>query len=362
MKTGKSLTELAAEIERQAESKKDYIAPAQSMGLVVVEKEARFALPGIGDFGITPHAHGQLAEYAGIPKAYYDRMKAEDPDLLARNVNRWVHAEKGKRMVRTLDGDMRGLMSDRFRALDNYDLADAVFPVLKEAGAVIASADITTSKFYLKCLCPWLDRELPVPPGLKMGVGHTFFPRKVQGAVTISNSEIGVGSLFIAPGSFELQCTNYATYRDEGYSKLHIGRKNGAEEGISRYLTDETKRIEDAAVWSKVRDVLRAVMDGRVLDEIVGKLVDARGDVIEGDPVKVIEAFAKKNSFTEAQKGGLLKHFTNSGEASRFGMHWAVTRLSQDEEDYDEASRLERLGGEVIELPKHDWEVLAKAA
>ena len=65
---------------------------------------------------------------------------------------------------------------------------------------------------------------------------------------------------------------------------------------------------------------------------------------------------------SQEEQGGLLRHLVDSGEMSKYGLQWAVTRLSQDVVDYDRASDLERLGGQVIELAQNEWEVLAKAA
>ena len=37
----------------------------------------------------------------------------------------------------------------------------------------------------------------------------------------------------------------------------------------------------------------------------------------------------------------------------------AITRTSQDLDDYDRATDLERLGGQIIELEQKDWAVIA---
>ena len=86
MKAGKSLAELAAEIMRQAESKRDYIAPAK---LVTMNPQGEVAL-GNGQktqpMALTEHARGQLADWLGIPKTYLDRMAKDAPALMAENV------------------------------------------------------------------------------------------------------------------------------------------------------------------------------------------------------------------------------------------------------------------------------------
>ena len=76
MKNGRSLTDLAAEIERRAAAKRDLMVPASLLrmsdnGLLVTDTE---------EHPLTERAHGQLAQYVDVPKAYYDRLRGEDPN------------------------------------------------------------------------------------------------------------------------------------------------------------------------------------------------------------------------------------------------------------------------------------------
>jgi hypothetical protein len=359
MKQGKTLTQLAEEVERQAAVKKDFVADTRALAMFRDGKQVSMN----GQlFGLTSNAKRQIASKLGIPFEYYGRLEEKHPELLATNVNQLMDREPSRNMVRTLDGNIRAFLSDRYRPLDNFDLLDAILPAIRDSKAIPESCEVTENKMYIKLRMPWLDRELPVPEGLKMGVGHTFFVRKVEGSVVITNSEVGSGALAIAPAVFERQCTNLAVFKDEGFGRMHIGGKAGGDEAVTQYLTDETKRIKDAAIWGEARDVIKAVMDGRAMENIIAKLTEARGDAITGDPTKVIEVFGKKNGLNEAERGGLLKHLVGSGEMTRYGLQWAVTRLAGEVESYDRASELERLGGAVIELPKTDWTMLAKAA
>lgn len=362
MKQALSLMQLAAEIERQRSAKRDFVGDTRSL-MVNPETGRTMKIEGIGEFGFTAHARRQLADKLGIPYAYFERLEDDHPALLATNINTLFEREPGRHMVRTLDGNVRGILSDRYRPLDNYDLADAVLPQLRDSGAQVESCDITETRMYIKARCPWLVRELPVPPGLKMGVGHDFFVRKIEGALTISNSEVGCGMIAVNPAIFERQCTNLAVFRDEGFGRVHIGKKIGnGDDPVLAYLSDETKRLDDAVVWAKVRDVVKAALDGRALEAITAKLAAARGEPITGDPLKVVEVAGSKLGLNEGERGGLLRHLVGSGEMTRYGLQWAVTRLAEDAETYDRASELERAGGRVIELASNDWEVIAKAA
>src|SRR5512143_2111658 len=97
MKTGRSLTEIAKELERQKDTRRDFVAPSAALSLAVVDVEVggsrpgeetdsasagerapiqRLALRGLpsGDAGVTDYAHGQIAAHVEIPERYYNRM------------------------------------------------------------------------------------------------------------------------------------------------------------------------------------------------------------------------------------------------------------------------------------------------
>ena len=92
------------------------------------------------------------------------------------------------------------------------------------------------------------------------------------------------------------------------------------------------------------------------------KLAGAAADVIEGKVEKVVEVAAVRFGLADSTRENVLKHLISGGDLSRFGLINAVTAASQDETDYDRASDLERLGGQIIEMPRSEWSQLAKAA
>jgi len=58
-------------------------------------------------------------------------------------------------MIRTLDGQVRAVLSERYRRLDNYDLAENVLPILQRLdGARFESVELTDTKMYLKVVTP----------------------------------------------------------------------------------------------------------------------------------------------------------------------------------------------------------------
>ena len=365
MKSGRSLSSLAQEIERRSEAKTDFVAPVSKMEMVVVNDAPAIALNNgsVKTFGVNRIAHDQIATYVGIPRDYYKRMQTDDPDLLAKNVNRWLHDDErkeDKRLVRTLDGNARALLSNKYRPLENEDLAEAVLPELLDGDFDIPSCEITDSRLYIKAVSRSIQKD--VPTGHKMGDGtHTIFDT-VCPAITIGNSEVGHGSLFVEFGIYTKACTNLAMFGAK-MRKYHTGARAELSDDVYEMLSDQTRRVTDAAVWGQVRDLVRAAFNQMHFDQAVKKLEVAAKDRLDEDVVQVIEKVGKRFNFGEGERKGVLARLIEGGDLSRYGLHSAVTRYSADVEDYDRAGELERVGGDIITLDRSQWsEILAKAA
>ena len=178
MKTAKSIVELATEIQRQSESKKDFIVPTQS-AQVVCNGNQQIVFDNTA-YDLTDHALAQIAERCKIPKRYLDYLRAEYPSLLTHNINELFQKFPEPRLIRTLEGKARAFLSDRYRPLDNAELAASVFPALQAADAKIVSCDITERKLYIKAVLPQVSAL--IPGGSHLGDDN------LNPGLTISNS------------------------------------------------------------------------------------------------------------------------------------------------------------------------------
>ena len=358
MKDGRSIQDLAAELARQADAKQDYLVDTRGLHM---DTDTQVSIENHGKHPLTPHAHRQIGDRLGIPAKFYDKMRDEAPDLLADNVNHWFEQDPESRLVRTMDGRIRAFLSDRYRPLENIDLAKTVLPVLQDAEAEIASCEITERRFYLKAILPGNHVEIG-PPGFEWGKGHDQID-VVEPGIVISNSEIGSGALAACPAIHTIRCSNLAVWSDASYRKFHIGEKlaNAGDGDIWKYLTDETKSLTDAAIWNQVGDMVQQALVGEMFYDIVDELRKARNEPIEGDPVKAVEVVAKTNHMTDDEGSSILRHLIQGGDLTQYGMHNAVTRASADVESYDRASELESIGAKVIQLEDNQWQAIAQA-
>ena len=354
MKTGQTLPEMAKELERQRTAKRDFVAPTRELEVTmdqVADDETpsmfNMKVNGHGQFKIGDTAHDQLSNRLGIPRKYYDRMRTTAPELLRTNANHWLHNEKEKRMVRTLDGNMRAFLSSRFRPLDNFELAETVLPVLMGTGCKIESAALTEKRIYIKAVTDKLTAEI------KKG-------DIVQAGIVISNSEIGLGSVRVEPLIYRLVCTNGMIVNDHAMKKYHVGRSSEVDLA-EEFFRDETRKADDRAFWMKVRDVVTGAFREDVFKKVVVRMRDVVDAEIVGAPEKAVEVVQEKFQLNDGERSGILKHLIKGGELTQYGLVNAITRYSQDVADYDRATDMERLGGVVLELPKHDWAEIAEA-
>jgi hypothetical protein len=354
MKSGRTLVNLAQELERQLATKRDLVLPSSLLqcrtdegGNLTMIVDAR---NGDGEYGITDLARRQLAEKLKIPFAYFERMRTEQPGLLDRNVNTWLQNDEERRMIRLLDGQVRAVLSDRYRRLDNFDLAENVLPILQRLqGARFESVELTETKMYLKVVTPQIEVE--IAPG-----------DVVQAGIVITNSEVGQGTLSVQPLVYRLICRNGLIASDSALRKTHVGRVLLSEQEAMKVYRDDTLAADDRAFFLKVRDVVESAVSETTFRQVAQKLQKTLDIKLTGDPVKTVEVLANRYTLNESERAGVLRHLIVEGDLSAYGLVNAVTHFSQDVEDYDRATEFEALGGRLIELPPSEWRELAEAA
>ncbi|MEG0913498.1 MAG: DUF932 domain-containing protein [Oscillospiraceae bacterium] len=358
MKTGRSLQELAAEIERQSESKRDLLVNLGALSMSTDNSGVQLNVDYGGDggnksfqfeqFGMNEIAHRQVGQHLRIPAAYYDRMRTDYPDLLVENVNGWFsRTPNTSRMLRTLDGTARAFLSDRYRRIDNIEVAQTVLPIIANmGGANVESCELTDGRMYIKVVNPKIQTEV-----VKGDV--------VQSGLIITNSEVGLGSLSVSPLIFRLVCSNGMIARDETVRKYHVGRLNetGGDYDIYR---NETIEADDRAYLMKLEDTVRAAVSEAKFMSIVDRMRETTEAKIEAPAVpKVVELTSKEYDFNEDEQKGILGHLIAGNDLSLYGLANAVTRQAQDVESYDRSTDLEAAGWKIITMAPSLWKRIA---
>ena len=354
MKKGLSLTELAQKLTAINEAKKDFIVPVEKLSATVNEdNNVCLQFDGVRPQKLNNWSTGQLASFAEIPKQYLDRVSAENPTLAASNINHGLSRKPNDtRMLRTLDGNVRGLLSSRYRILDSYDMLESVLPTMLEKNMNVVSSEVTENKLYLKALTPQLKSEIT-----KGDV--------VQHGLIISTSDVGAGSVRVEPLIYRLVCEN-GLIMPSSIRKYHVG-KNQAENDIMELLTDKTREMTDAAFWAQVRDIVNASLRPELFEKEVDRLRFAQGLKIENfDLPKVVELAMKATNVTgEIKKNSILAALASGNEGAgltQWGLINSFTRAAQNDAfDYETGIELERAAGQILELNPNQWRTIAVA-
>ncbi len=326
------------------------MADEKSLGAIHFEAggQERAAVP-------TRHCLGQICERVGIPARYADRMVGEHSQLLADNINWWFSKSPEKRMLRTfLNGERtaRAFLSNRYRPLDNADLAEAVLPAMAKAGCEVLSSQITETRLYIQAATPRLQLDLEALRA-KHGA-HARANDIVQAGVVISNSEVGCGALRVEPMLYRLVCYN-GLIMNVGIGKYHVGRSNNADlDSATEYFSDSTRELDDKAFWAKVVDLVNGVFDTGKFESLAAKFAGAK-DLALPSPSDAVEEVSNRFKLAEAETKSVLDNLIAGSDNSLFGLVNAVTRAAESVESYDRAIELERMGGQILELPTKIW-------
>lgn len=364
MKTGKTLAELAAEITRQSKAKADFVADTSVIGVLPQDNGLALALEGHGEFGVRDLAHRQIADHTKIPQQYYQRMRSETPELLANNVETWFRKNPAPRMLRMMDGHNRAFLSNSFRPLDNFDFANVLLDACAKRNLNVESCEITETRLYIKAID---KQEFQVPVGYKMGDGsHRIFDVCCPVFIA-SNSEVGSGRLTLDTGVYTKACTNLAWFADGGMRRTHLGSRHRiveatGVENIDHLLSARTKQKSDEALWLQLKDVLASAFVQSRIEKRVEQLAAAAEAKISGRVEKVVKVASERLGLTDTEGESVLDHLIRGGNLTKYGLHAAVTRMSQDVASYDRATELEYAGGRVIELSKNEWDSILEAA
>jgi hypothetical protein len=198
----------------------------------------------------TDYALGQLATKCGAPPSYVKDLasasgeeqawqRALAAEVLTRHYAHEAHSDR--MLARSVRGELRGWVSDRFRRLDSRPLLDALAHVAQEVGAVPVDGTVTETRVAFKIILPEIIEPIP---GEFLVYGGEW-----------SNSDYGNGAHGFRAFALRVVCLNGMT-RENLLRQIHIGGQ--LEDSIE--FSDRTLRLDTAASVSKLRDVVRGAL------------------------------------------------------------------------------------------------------
>lgn len=355
-----TLQELVNELNRQKDNRVDFTADTRDLRVQVREQKEEKTLllasasPRAAEWiptGGAPIMMQALEQMGGrvnpeVPVKFTKAMAALRPQRLADLFNGLNSDEPSRRFVRCLDGRVRAFLSDRYRVLDNYDIAFAALDAVRASGGEVVEASLSDTHMRIKFTSrdvwdaidvkrmgdkgSWYSgglgsQEYLTKVAAKSGGNLPGGPGTVHPLVTISNSETGHGGFNVRIG-------------------ILLGERLSV--GI---FSEATLSQESKTIYMKARDAVKSAFNKDVFKRMVDLARAAQAREIKA-PQAAVENVAKANAISDKAKDALLSYFIRDYDMTNYGLAQAVARLAQDGSDGDKAAELEAAAGSILRL------------
>ena len=373
------LQSLLVNLKDQEARKADFVADTGGLNFRTIEGNTfvHSEQPGMSTVSSVCNdvAFGQVLAKADIDSRTGRRLQERYPDVLDLALNRIYTNEPKQVMLRTHayttfeqgvgGGELRAFLSDKFKRFDNFDMLNAVVPVLAESDArwEIVNASVTEKRMTLR-----LKSAAITGSGANVGDLMAL-------GLSICNSETGHGSAALAMLAWTLICLNgMQTSRKQRSAHLTSSQ---SESDVWSVLTQTAKDADNAALSLKLRDVAANYSSRESFAEVLETFRAAAGDTLSAgttaqaavDQVGRVLQLTKKE--TASVLDGLFSTMAQPGYAgqpvSRATLVNAVTAVGNDAAlranriDADDVGEWERRGGRLLNLPVSQWSSIASA-
>lgn len=347
-------------------SAEEYLDHQRSVGAEGADDWKIEVVEGSPAIRLNDTARQQLLGRLNVPGKFINYLEGKEYRDIAGNILRELLARDDRRaLVRTIDGNARAVLSDKYRILDNSDLFFCAFDQFK-SDAELWQARLWDDGFELFGVAKHISGEVTVDRTFDPGDGWKSRWYGKSGdvhnaAVRVRNSETGEGGLSVKLAIMRRVCFNFNVYAD-GVSQIHAGRTLAVDEGL--LVSEATRELESQVIWSKVKDAITTAFDAERFGELMEKLNAATANVIPGKIEAVTSAVdnvVKAYEISDAAKSLILAELMGSGDFSQFGLVQAVTATAHKQQG-GAASRLEEVGGQLASVSSSKFQTLLATA
>lgn len=250
----------------------DQVVPARTMKFWPRPRDDHRALTlslDKDDVAYTLHRHalGQIGQRSGIKAITPVLRDLTVPDaplwkrqLAAHTLNEaYSNNQRGRFLVRSIVGDVRGFLSDKYRRYDVRPIAGAFLEAIQSFGCSALDGIATETKVSFRVVLP-----------------HLFEP--VENEVMLyglefKNSDFGDGKLVVRSFVDRVWCTNLATLSSE-IDQVHLG----ARLPDSIELSQRTYELDTQTMASAVGDVVKTILAPEAANQTMRQIAAAHAD------------------------------------------------------------------------------------
>ncbi len=253
----------------------DRITTGRSLS-TIVNQDGSIHLRGLADpVGFSTmhrNASRQLFERLGIPASYVAELAVKDErgkdhqwrrETLEMLSTRHLEHSTERFLMRSVGGQVRAVLSDRFRRLDSRPLLDSFVQACNAVGAIPTEGIATDLRATVRAILPTIVEPVP---GEHMVFGLAW-----------TNSDFGAGLFGISGFALRLVCLN-GMVGESAIKQVHLGSRLPDDLSFSA----ETFRKDTDTMASATRDVVRSILGERAIRARVEAIQAAAAEEVDG--------------------------------------------------------------------------------
>lgn len=330
----------AAVLERiQNEVPQDVVVSTDKLGFVA---EGQQVIMHTGSHETAHRVHenalGQIAERASIPGAFARSLLTRGDwgaRLLADNLSTIFNRQDPTRaLVRSVNGQARGFLSDKYRRIDCRPIVDAFAAGCQKLGAVPVEGVGGELRIAIKALLP---------------VVFEPFPNEIIAVgVQISNSDFGAGALSLRGFMLRLACIN-GMVREEALRQIHLGGRLADSIEFSK----KTYALDTRTMSSAVSDMMNNMLGVDRINESIALVKRANGAKVED--VGALLRQLQKTVLHKSEADAVRDVFNDGGieqlppGQTVYRMAQAVSWVAKSAKTAERRLELEQRAGELLD-------------
>ena len=274
-------------------------------------------IDGMGGYrSLHENAIQQLSSKLGIPTKFAtDLSKGAlwQRSLLKDMFNEHVlHTEKANFLVRSVNGQARAILSDRYRRMDNMPVFRSFLDATVQQGARLFDGHLSELSMYLEVMHPDIMRiQTPKNGEVAMAMG-----------AQISSSDFGRGSLEVRTFMLQVVCGNGLTLKPL-VRQVHLGRRLLQEDMA---FSQHTMNLDTQTMASAVSDMVSSAFTLGNRESAIQRVLRASAKEVDAELVapQLVDSGIKKEE-VDAIMESLMRSSPEDGVAGEITT-WKVTQ------------------------------------
>lgn len=274
--------------------------------------------------GFTPYALSQLCGKVGVHTAYLQKCLEQGfSDLAAENLNAWMDEYKKNLFIREYDGNIRGVLSDRYAVMDAPDVLDVCCDTFGTKDYVVRGMLVNPERLHMRV----------VQKNMLKVDGEDLFA-----GITIDSSDVGRSTLIVRFFIYKQVCTNGMCI-SEGFGDIYVQRHRGLTK--KEFSTDLVANL--GRVPELTEQVIEMIKCANGYDK---SLIDFN----KFNEDKQERFKSRIRALTRLPEDGVAKVIDtmyNNYSVSRWGFINSLTEVAQDY-TLERRLELERVAGDIL--------------